>query len=181
RGGAALSIYGVTGAPIKYVGTGERIDALDVFDPTRMAGRILQQGDVVGLVERAQEAVDASEAEQLARKATSKKGMDLEDFLNAMRQVQKMGPLEGLLGMLPGVPAKALKQAKVDPRRLKHTEAIVLSMTPAERQRPQILNGSRRARIARGAGRPVQEVNQLLKQFEQMRQVMKGMGKLRLQ
>ncbi len=181
RGGAALSIYGVTGAPIKYVGVGERVDALDVFDPVRMAGRILQQGDVVGLVERAQEAVDATEAERLARKATSKKGMDLEDFLNAMRQVQKMGPLEGLLGMLPGVPAKALKKAKVDPHRLKHTEAIVLSMTPAERQRPQILNGSRRARIARGAGRPVQEVNQLLKQFEQMRQVMKGMGKLGLQ
>ncbi|HET7040218.1 MAG TPA: signal recognition particle protein, partial [Gemmatimonadales bacterium] len=161
RGGAALSIYGVTGAPIKYVGVGERIDALDVFDPARMAGRILQQGDVVGLVERAQETVDAGEAEKLARKATSRKGMDLEDFLGAMRQVQKLGPLEGLLGMLPGMPAKALKQAKVDPRRIKHTEAIILSMTPEERRRPDLLNGSRRARIARGAGRPVQEVNQL--------------------
>jgi signal recognition particle subunit SRP54 len=180
RGGAALSMHGVTGAPIKYVGVGERTDALDVFDPARMAGRILQQGDVIGLVERAQDAVDAKEAERLARKATTKKGMDLEDFLGAMRQVQKLGPLEGLLGMLPGMPAKALKQAKVDPKRLKHTEAIILSMTPEERRRPEILNGGRRARIARGAGRPVQEVNLLLKQFGQMRQLMKGAGKLGL-
>jgi len=180
RGGAALSIHGVTGAPIKFVGVGERLDALDVFDPVRMAGRILQQGDVVGLVERAQQTVDQASAEKLARKATSKQGMDLEDFLSAMRQVQQMGPLEGLLGMLPGMPAKALKQAKkVDPSRLKHTEAIILSMTPEERRRPETLNGSRRARIARGAGRSVQEVNQLLKQFGQMKQFMKGMGKLR--
>ena len=179
RGGAALSIHGVTGAPIKFVGVGERLDALDVFDPARMAGRILQQGDVVGLVERAQAAVDQQEAERLARKVTTKKGMDLQDFLVAMQQVQKMGPLEGLLGMLPGMPAKALKQAKVDPRRIRHTEAIILAMTPEERRRPEILNGSRRARIARGAGRTVQEVNQLLQQFQQMKQVMKGMGKLR--
>lgn len=179
RGGAALSIHGVTGAPIKYVGVGERMDALEVFDPERMAGRILQQGDVVGLVERAQASVDAKEAERLAKKATSKKGMDLEDFLGAMRQVRSMGPLDGLLGMLPGMPAKALKKAKVDPNRLRHVEAIVLSMTPDERRRPDILNGSRRARIARGAGRSVQEVNQLLKQFQQMKQMMKGMGKLR--
>ncbi|HEX9631738.1 MAG TPA: signal recognition particle protein [Gemmatimonadales bacterium] len=179
RGGAALSIHGVTGAPIKFVGVGERLDALDVFDPARMAGRILQQGDVVGLVERAQAAVDQQEAERLARKVTTKQGMDLQDFLVAMQQVQKMGPLEGLLGMLPGMPAKALKQAKVDPRRIRHTEAIILAMTPEERRRPEILNGSRRARIARGAGRTVQEVNQLLQQFQQMKQVMKGMGKLR--
>jgi len=179
RGGAALSIHGVTGAPIKFVGVGERLDALDVFDPVRMAGRILQQGDVVGLVERAQAAVDQHEAERLARKVTTRKGMDLQDFLAAMQQVQKMGPLEGLLGMLPGMPAKALKQAKVDPRRIRHTEAIILSMTPEERRRPEILTGSRRARIARGAGRTIQEVNQLLKQFQQMKQVMKGMGKLR--
>jgi len=179
RGGAALSIHGVTGAPIKFVGVGERVEALDVFDPARMAGRILQQGDVVGLVERAQQAVDQDSAERLARKATSKKGMDLEDFLVAMQQISKMGPLEGLLGMLPGMPAKALKKAKVDPRRLKHTEAIILSMTPQERRRPEMLNGSRRARIARGAGRSVQEVNQLLKQFGQMKQFMKGMGRPR--
>jgi len=180
RGGAALSIYGVTGASIKYVGVGERVDALDVFDPARMAGRILQQGDVVGLVERAQDAVDADEAERLARKATSKKGMDLEDFLRAMSQVQKMGPLEGLLGMLPGMSPKLLKKAQADPGKLKHTEAIILSMTAEERRRPDLLNGSRRLRIARGAGRTVQEVNQLLKQFKQMKQMMKGMGRLGL-
>jgi signal recognition particle subunit SRP54 len=177
RGGAALSIYGVTGAPIKYVGVGEGLDALDVFDPERMAGRILQKGDVVGLVERAERAVNVEDAERLAKRATSKKGMDLEDFLVAMRQIQKMGPLEGLLGMLPGVNRKLLKQAKVDPRRLTHVEAIVLSMTPEERRKPAVLNGSRRLRIARGAGRNVQEVNQLLKQFEQMKKMMKHMGK----
>lgn len=177
RGGAALSIYGVTGAPIKYVGTGEHIDDLEQFDPVRMAGRILERGDVVGLVEKAQSNVDAKEAEQLAKRATSKRGMDLEDFLAAMSQIQKMGPLEGLLGMLPGVSAKMVKQAKVDPKRLKHLEAIVLSMTTEERRSPALLNGSRRARIARGSGRPVHEINQLLKQFEQMKKMMKGMGK----
>jgi signal recognition particle subunit SRP54 len=178
RGGAALSINGVTGAPIKFVGVGEGLDALEPFDPTRMAGRILQQGDVVGLVEKAQEAVKVEDAEQLARKATSKKGMDLEDFLVAMKQLQKMGPLEGLLGLLPGVNAKMLKQAKADPKRIRHVEAIILSMTPEERRRPAVLNGSRRARIARGSGRTVQEVNALLKQFEQMRKMMKGMGRI---
>ena len=180
RGGAALSIYGVTGAPIKYVGVGERIDALEPFDPVRMAGRILQQGDIVGLVERAQEAVDANEAERLAKKAASKRGMDLQDFLTAMKQVQKLGPLESVMSMLPGMLPKTLKRAKIDPKRIKHTEAIILSMTPAERRRPEILNGSRRMRIARGAGRSVQEVNQLMKQFRQMKQFMKGMGKFGL-
>jgi len=176
RGGAALSIHGVTGAPIKYIGVGERLEALEEFDPVRLAGRILQQGDVVALVERAQETVDAAEAARLARKAGSKRGMDLQDFLSAMRQVQGMGPLKSILGMLPGVSSKMLSGANVDERRVKHVEAIILSMTPAERQRPDILNGSRRARIARGAGRPVQEVNQLLKQFEQMRKMIKSMG-----
>lgn len=176
RGGAALSVFGVTGAPIKFVGVGEKIDALEKFDPARMAGRILQRGDVVGLVEKAQEAVDTESAEKLARKATSRKGMDLEDFLSAMRQIQKMGPLDGLLGMLPGVNSKMLKQAKTDPNRIKHVEAIVLSMTPQERKNPQILNGSRRVRISRGSGRPVPEINQLLKQFQQMKKMMKGMG-----
>jgi signal recognition particle subunit SRP54 len=177
RGGAALSIYGVTGAPIKFVGTGEGMQALDVFDPERMAGRILQRGDVVGLVERAQAAVKAEEAERLAQKVTSKRGMDLEDFLVAMKQLQRMGPLESLLGMLPGVNAKALKQAKVDPKGMKHIEAIVLSMTPEERRRPDILNGSRRARIAKGSGSSVPEVNRLVKQFGQMKKMMKQMGK----
>ena len=178
RGGAALSINGVTGAPIKFVGVGEGLEALEPFDPSRMAGRILQRGDVIGLVEKAQEAVKVEDAERLARKATSKKGMDLEDFLVAMKQIQKMGPLEGLLGLLPGVNAKVLKQAKADPRRIRHVEAIILSMTPDERRRPALLNGSRRSRIARGSGRTVQEVNALLKQFEQMRKMMKGMGRM---
>jgi signal recognition particle subunit SRP54 len=177
RGGAALSLFAVTGAPIKYVGLGERLDALEPFDPARMAGRILQQGDVVGLVERAQQAVDVTEAERLQRKATSKRGMDLADFLSALTQVQSMGPIESLMGMLPGVNAKLMKQATADPRRIKHVEAIVLAMTPEERRRPEILNGSRRARIARGAGRTVQEVNVLLKQFEQMRKMMRGFGR----
>jgi len=177
RGGAALSIYGVTGAPIKFVGTGESMQAIDVFDPERMASRILQRGDVVGLVERAQAAVKVEEAERLAQKVTSKRGMDLEDFLVAMKQLQRMGPLESLLGMLPGVNTKALKQAKVDPKSMRHIEAIVLSMTPEERRRPEMLNGSRRARIAKGSGRSVPEVNRLVKQFGQMKKMMKQMGK----
>ena len=181
RGGAALSIRGVTGAPIKFVGVGERLDALEAFDPVRMAGRILQKGDVVGLVERVQDVVDPEDSERLARKVFTKKGLDLEDFLTAMRQIQKMGPLKGVLGMLPGVDAKMLKAAKVDDKRLRHFEAIVLSMTPAERRRPEVLNGSRRSRIARGSGRSVQEVNQLVKQFGQMKKMMKHMGKFSLQ
>ncbi|MFQ5549891.1 MAG: signal recognition particle protein [Gemmatimonadales bacterium] len=175
RGGAALSIHGVTGAPIKFIGVGERPEALEVFDPERVVGRVLQKGDVVGLVERAQQVIDEAEAGKLARKVTSKQGMDLEDFLTAMRQIQQMGPIEGLLGMIPGINARMLKQAKVDPKKMAHLEAIVLSMTADERSRPAILNGSRRARIARGAGRPVREVNRLLKQFGQMKKMMKGM------
>jgi len=180
RGGAALSIHGVTGAPIKFVGVGEQIDALEPFDPTRMAGRILQRGDIVGFVERAAETVQIEDAERLAKKVRSKSGMDLEDFLVAMRQIQRMGPLKGLMGMLPGVNAKVLKKSNVDERRLKHLEAIVLSMTPRERQRPEVLNGSRRARISRGCGRPVSEINQLLKQFGQMKKLMKTVGKFGL-
>ena len=177
RGGAALSIYGVTHAPIKYVGVGEKLDALEPFHPERMAGRILQQGDVLTLVEKAQAAVDEKEAEKLAKKAVSKKGLDLQDFLTAMRQMQKMGPLKNVLGMLPGVNSAMLKQANVSDDRLKHVEAIVLSMTPAERADPDVLNGSRRIRIAKGAGRTVQEVNQLVTQFNQMKKMMKVAGK----
>ncbi len=177
RGGAALSIHGVTGAPIKYVGIGERLDALESFDPVRMAGRILERGDIVGLVERAQRAVKSEDAERIARKVTSKKGMDLEDFLLAMQQIQSMGPLEGLIGMLPGMNAKLLKQAQADPNRMRHVQAIIQSMTPEERRKPQLLNGSRRLRIANGAGRTVQEVNALLKQFEQMQKMMKRAGR----
>jgi signal recognition particle subunit SRP54 len=177
RGGAALSIYGVTHAPIKYVGVGEKLDALEPFHPERLAGRILQQGDILTLVEKAQQTVDAKEAEKLAKKAVSKKGLDLQDFLAAMRQMQKMGPLKNVLGMLPGVNPAMLKAAKVDDRRLKHVEAIVLSMTPRERADPDSLNGSRRLRIAKGSGRTVQEVNQLLAQFKQMQKFMKVAGK----
>jgi signal recognition particle subunit SRP54 len=177
RGGAALSIYGVTRAPIKYVGTGEKLDALEPFHPDRMAGRILQQGDVLSLVEKAQAAVDEGEAKRLAKKAVSRKGLDLQDFLGAMRQMQKLGPLKNVLGMLPGINPAILKTAKVDDKRLKHVEAIVLSMTPAERADPDVMNGSRRMRIAKGSGRSIQEVNQLLAQFKQMQKMMKVAGK----
>ena len=177
RGGAALSIYGVTGAPIKYVGVGEKLEALEPFHPERLAGRILQQGDILSLVEKAQQTVDAKEAEQLAKKAVSKRGLDLQDFLSAMRQMQKLGPLKNVLGMLPGVNPAMLKGANVDEKRLKRVEAIVLSMTPKERANPDVLTGSRRLRIAKGSGRTVQEVNQLLAQFKQMQKMMKVAGK----
>jgi signal recognition particle subunit SRP54 len=177
RGGAALSIYGVTRAPIKYVGTGEKLDALEPFHPERMAGRILQQGDVLTLVEKAQANVDEDEAKRLARKATSRKGLDLQDFLAAMKQMQKLGPLKNVLGMLPGVNPQMLKNANVDDKKLKHVEAIVLSMTQAERADPEVMNGSRRIRVAKGAGRTVQEVNRLLAQFKQMQKMMKVAGK----
>lgn len=175
RGGAALSIYGVLKKPIKYIGVGEKPDALEEFHPERMAGRILQMGDIVSLVEKAQVAFDADEAKKLEKKVR-KDGMDLEDFLTAMRQMQKLGPLENLLKMLPGVNSKMLKDIKVDPKRMKHIEAIVLSMTPQERKKPEIINGSRRARIAKGCGRPVSDVNRLLEQFREMQKMMKKMG-----
>jgi signal recognition particle subunit SRP54 len=175
RGGAALSIHGVTGLPIKYVGVGEKLDALEPFDPVRMAGRILGRGDVVALVEKAAATVDAEAAKRLEQKARSKRGMDLQDFLVALKQMQAIGPLKQLLGLLPGVNAKALQGIPADDKRLRHVEAIVLSMTPAERADPGILSGSRKLRIAKGAGRPVQEVNRLLEQFQQMRKLMKRM------
>ena len=173
RGGAALSIHGVTGTPIKYVGVGEKPEALEPFDPVRMAGRILGQGDVVALVEQAAATVDAEAAQRLEQKARSKQGMDLADFLVALKQMQAMGPLKQVLGLLPGVNAQALAAVPADDKRLKHVEAIVLSMTPAERADPSILNGSRRLRIAKGAGRSVQDVNRLLEQFQQMRKLLK--------
>ena len=176
RGGAALSIYGVTKKPIKFIGLGEKTDALEEFYPDRMAGRILQMGDIISFVEKAQESFDAEEAKRLEKKVR-KEGFDLEDFLTSMKQIQRLGPLEGLLKLLPGVNAKMLKQAKLDPKRLKHAEAIVLSMTKAERKTPNIINGSRRARIAKGAGRPISEVNRLLDQFRDMQKAMKRMNK----
>ncbi len=175
RGGAALSIYGVLKKPIKYIGVGEKPDALEEFHPERMAGRILQMGDIVSLVEKAQESFDAVEAKKLEKKVR-KEGMDLEDFLSAMRQMQKLGPMENLLKMLPGVNSKMLKDVNMDPKRMKHIEAIVLSMTPQERKKPEILNGSRRARISKGCGRPVHEINKLLDQFREMQKMMKKMS-----
>ncbi|HEU4990228.1 MAG TPA: signal recognition particle protein [Gemmatimonadaceae bacterium] len=173
RGGAALSIYGVTKKPIKFVGVGEKPDALEDFHPDRMAGRILQQGDIVTLVEKAQTAFDAEAAKKLEKKVR-KEGMDLNDFLAAMKQIEKLGPLEGVLKLLPGVNTKMLKQAKqADPRRMKHMEAIVLSMTMDERRNPETMNGSRRARVAKGSGRPISEVNRLLEQFREMKKMMK--------
>jgi signal recognition particle subunit SRP54 len=173
RGGAALSIYGVLRKPIKYIGVGEKPDALEEFHPDRMASRILQMGDVLTLVEKAQATFDEAEAKKLEKKVR-KEGMDLQDFLTAMKQIQKLGPLEGILKMLPGVNSKMLKQAgAVDPKRMKHLEAIVLSMTPAERKNPALLNGSRRSRVAKGSGRTIAEVNRLLEQFRDMQKMMK--------
>ena len=178
RGGAALSIYGVTKKPIKYIGVGEKSDALEEFHPERMAGRILQQGDIVSLVEKAQTAFDQDEAKRLEKKVR-KEGMDLTDFLGAMKQIERLGPLEGLLKMLPGVNSKMLKQVKsADPKRLKHVEAIVLSMTLEERKKPEIMNGSRRARVAKGSGRSISEVNRLLEQFREMQKMMKKASNL---
>src|SRR6266700_4181655 len=179
RGGVALSIHGVTGVPIKFIGTGENVGAqhaaplLEPFDPVRIAGRILGQGDVVALVEQAAAGIDAEAAQRLERKARSKQGMDLADFLVALKQMQAMGPIKQVLGLLPGVNARALKAVDGDDKRVKHVEAIVLSMTPGERSDPSILTGSRRLRIAKGAGRTVQEVNRLLDQFQQMRKLLK--------
>jgi signal recognition particle subunit SRP54 len=173
RGGAALSIHGVTGVPIKYIGVGEKPEALEPFNPAQVAGRILGQGDIVALVEKAAATMDAEATQRLERKARSKQGMDLADFLVALKQMQAMGPIKQVLGLLPGVNAQALKAVNADDRRLKHVEAIVLSMTPGERADPSVLTGSRRLRIAKGAGRTVQEVNRLLEQFQQMRKLLK--------
>jgi signal recognition particle subunit SRP54 len=175
RGGAALSIRGVIGKPIKFVGVGEGVDDLDAADPLRLAGRILQMGDVVGLVERAQVAFDEEEQERLQKKVLGQGRFTLEDFLVAMRQVQRMGPMEQILKLIPGAGRMKIPAASLDPKRFKHVEAIILSMTPDERRKPDILNASRRARIAKGSGRPVSEVNRLLKQFKEMQQFMKQM------
>ncbi len=175
RGGAALSIRGVTGKPIKFVGVGEGMDDLDTADPERLAGRILQMGDVVGLVERAQVAIDDEEQARLQEKVMGQGRFTLEDFLVAMRQIQKMGPLEQLLKLIPGAGRMNIPAANLDPKRFKHVEAIILSMTPEERKKPDILNASRRARVAKGSGRPVSEVNRLLKQFKEMQGFLKQM------
>jgi signal recognition particle subunit SRP54 len=177
RGGAALSVKTVTGQPIKFVGTGEKVDALEQFFPDRLAGRILGMGDVLSLIEKAEKAVDEQQAIEMAEKLR-KDEFTLEDFRDQLRQVRKLGPLEQILGMLPNMGAmRGLSSLKVDEKELIHIEAIIDSMTPQERQNHQILNGSRRKRIARGSGRPVQEINRLLKQYLETRKMMKSLSR----
>jgi signal recognition particle subunit SRP54 len=174
RGGAALTISYTVGKPIKYVSTGEKLAALDVFHPDRMANRILGMGDVVSLVEKAQQQINAEEAARLQKKI-SKNQFDLQDFYEQIQQIKKMGNMKDLLGMIPGV-GKAIKDMDFSDEMFKQTEAIIQSMTPLERREPEILNGSRRERIARGSGTKVQEINQLLKQFGEMKQMMRKMN-----
>ena len=171
RGGAALSIRSVVTRPIKFIGTGEKLDAVDQFHPSRMADRILGMGDIVSLVERAQEQYDEEEAKRLQRKI-QKNQFDFNDFLNQIQQIKKMGNLKELASMIPGV-GKAIKDIDIDDNAFKSIEAIIYSMTPEERTNPAILNGSRRQRIAKGSGTNLQEVNRLLKQFDQTRKMMK--------
>ena len=175
RGGAALSIRGVTGRPIKFIGEGEGMDDLATAAPARLAGRLLQMGDVIGLVERAQVAFDQGEQEKLQEQVLGRGRFTLEDFLVAMRQVQKMGPLDQLMKLIPGAARMKIPAGNLDPKRFKHVEAIILSMTPLERRKPELLDRSRRARIAKGSGRPVSEVNRLMKQFKEMQKFMKQM------
>ena len=179
RGGAALSMRAVTGCPIKLIGVGEKLDAIEPFHPDRIASRILGMGDVVSLVERAQETIDHEEAERFVRKV-KKGGFDLDDLAQQLQQVRKMGGMEGLLGMLPGVGKvkRQLAEANVDIRLLDRQQAIIGSMTPAERRKPKLLNSSRKRRIAGGSGTTVQDVNRLLKQVKQMNLVMKRANKL---
>ena len=172
RGGAALSIKYITGKPIKFIGIGEKLDAIEPFHPDRMASRILGMGDVLSLIEKAEQAYDekkAAELEQKIRQST----FTLEDYLDQFKQLKDMGNLDQLMGMIPGVKPGALKDAKIDEKALARTEAIILSMTPAERNRPEVLNASRKKRIAAGSGTSVEEVNKLLKQFEQIKALMK--------
>ena len=176
RGGAAISIRAVVNKPIKFVGTGEKLDGIDAFYPERMASRILGMGDVVTLVERAQEQFDQAEAERLQKKIR-KNQFDFEDFLGQLRTIKKMGSLKDIVGMIPGL-GKQLRDVNIEDDSFKHIEAIIKSMTLEERRNPQLISGPRRKRIAGGSGRTVQEVNQLLKQFEEMRKMMKTMNKM---
>ena len=174
RGGAALSIRSVVNKPIKFIGTGEKMEAIDEFHPERMAGRILGMGDVVSLVERAQEQFDEKSARELQKKI-AKDQFGFDDFLDQIQQIKKMGNMKDLMGMIPGV-GKAMKNLDIPDDAFKHIEAIIRSMTPAERKDPSLINGSRRQRIATGSGRDIPEVNKLMKQFEETRKMMKMMG-----
>ena len=175
RGGAALSVKAVTGKPILFASTGEKIDQFERFHPDRMAQRILGMGDVLSLIEKTQKQFDEDEAKELERKLRRNE-FTLEDFLGQLKQVRKLGPLQSLLGMMPGFAGQQMKGLKVDEKDLDRVEAIILSMTAEERSRPELIKGSRRLRIARGSGTSVQQVNQLVKQFDQMRKLMKQMG-----
>jgi signal recognition particle subunit SRP54 len=175
RGGAALSIRAVTGKPIKFISTGEKLDAIEQFHPERMASRILGMGDIVSLVEKAQESIDQTETALLEKKLR-KQDFNIEDFFDQLQQIKKLGPLDQLLGMIPGLGAQ-VKNIKVDDHSLVYVEAIIKSMTIQERRNPKILNGSRRRRIALGSGTRVQDVNRLLNQFEQMKKMLKNMNR----
>jgi signal recognition particle subunit SRP54 len=174
RGGAALSIKSIVNKPIKFVGTGEKLDALDVFYPARMADRILGKGDVVSLVERAQEQFDEEEARKLQKKI-KKNQFDFNDFLGQLQQVKKMGNVKDLMGMIPGM-GKAMKGVEIEDDAFKHIEAMIQSMTPAERSKPELINGARKNRIAKGSGTNIQEVNKLMKQFNDTKKMMKMMS-----
>ena len=176
RGGAALSVRAVPGKPIKFAGIGEKLDDLEVFHPERMASRILGMGDVMSLIEKAQQQIDEKEAEALARKMQQDK-FDFNDLLDQFRQIQKMGDIKGMLGMIPGV-GKQLRDVDIDEKQFSRTEAIILSMTGAERAKPDLINPSRKRRIAAGCGMKVEDVNRLIKQYESMRQMMKQMKNL---
>jgi signal recognition particle subunit SRP54 len=176
RGGAALSVKAVTGKPILFAGTGEKLDQFERFHPDRMAQRILGMGDVLSLIEKTQQTFDEDEAKALERKLRRDE-FTLEDFLAQLAQVRRMGPLQNLLGMMPGFSGQQLKGLKVEERELDRVEAIIRSMTPQERRRPELIKGSRRLRIARGSGTSVQQVSQLIKQFDQMRKLMKQLGR----
>lgn len=173
RGGAALSIRHLTNVPIKFVGVSEKMDGLDEFYPDRMATRILGMGDLMTMIEKAESVIDEDEARRTAKRMEQGK-FDLEDFLSTMKQIKKLGPLENLIKLIPGIPKEA-KKIKIDPKDMAHIEAIILSMTPYERRHPEILKASRKIRISKGCGRSVEEVNKLLKQFEQMKVMMKNM------
>ena len=175
RGGAALSVRHVTGKPIKFIGVGEKIDAIEPFYPDRMASRILGMGDVLSLIEKAEQAFDEKQAKALEKKIREAT-FTLDDYLDQFAQLKKMGNIESLLGMMPGMNSKALKDAKIDERQMARTEAIIKSMTKKEREKPEILNASRKQRIARGSGTTVEDVNKLLKQFEQVRKMMKQLS-----
>lgn len=177
RGGAALSIKSVVGKPIKFVGTGEKMDALSLFYPDRMASRILGMGDVLTLIEKAEAAVDQKQAQELERKLRNSQ-FDFEDYLEQMRQMKKMGPLDQILGMIPGMGGAKSQGLDINEKQLSHVEAMICSMTRAERRDPGLINGSRRRRIASGSGTSIQEVNKLLTQFDQMRKMMRGLASM---